>query len=74
MAHLFDTLGGDPGGDSSKTPKPVEELAAEDEERVFPAASCGEDSYKTVFCDEIRTTYSEYNKVERKCRDNTSSV
>jgi hypothetical protein len=52
----------------------VEELAAEDEERVFPAASCGEDSYKTVFCDEIRTTYSEYNKVERKCRDNTSSV
>ena len=38
MADLFDTLGGDPGGDSSKTPQPVEKPAAEEQVLAEAAA------------------------------------
>ena len=39
MDDLFDTLGGDPGGDSSKTPQPVEEPAAEENQVLAEAAA-----------------------------------
>ena len=39
MYDLFDTLSGDPGGDSSKTPQPVEEPAAEENQVLAEAAA-----------------------------------
>jgi hypothetical protein len=39
MADLFDTLGADPGGDSSETPQPVEEPAAEENQVLAEAAA-----------------------------------
>ena len=39
MADLFDTLGADPGVDSSETPKPVEEPAADENQVLAEAAS-----------------------------------
>ena len=39
MDDLFDTLSGDPGGDSSKTPQPVEEPAAEENQVLAEAAA-----------------------------------
>ena len=39
MDDLFDTLGGDPGGDGSKTPQPVEEPAAEENQVLAEAAA-----------------------------------
>ena len=39
MDDLFDTLSGDPGGNSSKTPQPVEDPAAEENQVLAEAAA-----------------------------------
>ena len=39
MADLFDTLGGDPGGENSEMPQPMEEPAAEENQVLAEAAA-----------------------------------
>ena len=39
MADLFDTLGGDPGGENSEMPQPMEEPAAEENQMLAEAAA-----------------------------------